>query len=88
MNVLTSGLTRPMVELLRWYQHAPGERKRRWKQRPHPNRAQNLALLHRGLVDGNVLELDDSVVITRITKEGRQLLKLIDKDPRAWMPKE
>lgn len=94
MSVLTSGITRPMVDLLRWYAHAPAERRRRWKERPHPNRAQKLALVTRGLVDANggrnhdgQMVQGDELALGRITTEGRQLLKLVDKNPRAWMPK-
>ena len=88
-------LTPAMIALLRWYAHAPAERKRRWKQRPHPNRAQKLALVARGLVTSREVPLSDYDIIEeafatepdRITTEGRQLLKMIDKNPRAWMPK-
>jgi hypothetical protein len=93
---VTSGITRPMVELLRWYAHAPAERKRRWKERPHPNRAQKLALVRRRLVTSVSVPAAPYEIIDdryfqepdRITDEGRRLLKLIDRNPHAWMPRK
>jgi len=83
-------LTASMVNLLRWYQHSPMERKRRWKERPHPNLAQRRALVARGLVlkvPPPYESFDDLCEVGRITPAGRALLKFIDKAPDSRMPK-